>query len=114
MDYVLISNSADIEKAIYARVEKIPVFIGGKMISGGEIKEICPDVHSYTGWYRTYEPKDAFDMEQIERDVPPETYKILEICQERVQKFLELGAPEKIGKEAIEPQKLLRLAGVGK
>lgn len=114
MDYVLTSNSADLEKAIYAKVEKIPVFIGGKMISGQEIKEIEPDIHSYTGWYRTFEPTTGDDMLQIERDVPKEAYQVLEICQKRVQDFLIAGRPEKIGKESIEPKKLLRLGTVEK
>ena len=29
-DYLLINNSADLEKAIYARIEKVPVFLAGK------------------------------------------------------------------------------------
>lgn len=110
-EYVLTDSTADIEKAIYAKVEKIPVFIGGKMISGQEIKEIEPDIHSYTGWYRSFQPESGDDFAQIERDVPKEVYRVLEVCQQRVQKFLEVGAPEKIGKESIEPSKLLRLGG---
>lgn len=114
MDYVLTSNSADLEKAIYAKVEKIPVFIGGKMISGQEIKEIEPDIHSYTGWYRSFEPSTGDDFAQIERDVPKEAYQVLEVCQKRVGEFLNAGSPERIGKESIEPAKLLRLATVDK
>lgn len=109
MDYVLTKNTADIEKAIYARVEKIPVFIGGKMISGQEIKGIEPDIHSYTGWYRSFEPTTGDDFAQIERDVPKEAYKVLEVCQQRVTQFLNSGTPEKIGKESLPAEKLLRL-----
>lgn len=110
-DYVLTSDMAEIEKAIYARVEKIPVFINGKMIAGQEIKTIEPDIHSYTGWYRSYEAQSGDDFAQIERDVPKEAYKVLEACQKRVSQFLNSGNVEKIGKESLPPEKLLRLTG---
>ncbi len=113
-DFVLVSNSADVEKAIYAKVEKIPVTLGGKMISGQEIKSIEPDVHSYTGWHRSYEAVNGDDFAQIERDVPKVTYDVLDACSKRVSEFLNSGRPELIGKEALTTVKLLKLAGVEK
>lgn len=110
-DFVLVSNSADLEKAIYAKVEKIPVTLGGKMISGQEIKAIEPDVHSYTGWHRTYEPTHGDDFAQIERDVPKVAYDVLGACSTRVSDFLNSGRPELIGKEVLSTTKLLKLVG---
>lgn len=113
-DYLLINNSADLEKAIYARIEKVPVFLAGKMISGQEIKTIEPDVHSYTGWHRSYNPTSGDDFAQIQRDVPQVLEDIISVCAKRVEAFLTSGEPEKVGKEQLPAEKLLKLAGVNK
>lgn len=111
-DYILISNSADLEKAIYARIEKVPVFLGGKMISGQEIKTIEPDIHSYTGWHRSYTPTTGDDFAQIQRDVPQVLEDILSVCAKRVEAFLTSGEPDKVGKEQLSTVELLKLTGV--
>ena len=111
-DFILVDNTADLEKAIHAKIEKLPVFLGGKMISGQEIKEIEPDVHSYTGWYRSYVPESADDFAQIERDVPKVAYDVLQVCARRVSDFVASGAIEQIGREALPAEKLLLEAGV--
>lgn len=87
-DFVLLDNTKDVERAIYAKVEKIPVFLKGKMISGQEIKTIEPDVHTYTGWHRSYLPTNGDDFAQIERDVPPEIYEVMDGCMKNVDKLL--------------------------
>lgn len=84
------------------------------MISGQEIKAIEPDVHSYTGWHRSYEASSGDDFAQIERDVPKVAYDVLDACSKRVSGFLNAGQPELIGKEVLTTVKLLKLAGVEK
>lgn len=106
-DFVLIDNTADLEKAIYAKVEKIPVTLGGKFISGSEIKGIEPDVHSYTGWFRSYEPSVADDFAQIERDVPEIAYELIPAVTRRVEGLLANQQTGLIGKTALLPEELL-------
>ena len=60
----------ELEKAIYAWAEGIPVTIGEKMIQGKHIISIEPDYHFYTGWYESYQPTTGDDWAQIERDCP--------------------------------------------
>ena len=106
-DYVLINNTADLEKAIYARIERIPVTLGGKFISGTEIKSIEPDVHSYTGWHRSYEAGNADDFAQIERDVPAIASEVLTACTQRVMELLKADNMEQIGQIEVPVQELL-------
>ncbi len=97
-DFVLVDNPNDLQRAIYAKANKIGVTLGGKVISGQEIKVIEPDVHSYTGWYRSYEPETADDFAQIERDVPPQLYGILESVSQHVNNLIVSGRVDQIGK----------------
>lgn len=105
--FLLVNNIDDLCRAIYAKTEKIPLTIGGKFISGQEIKEIVPDIHSYTGWYRSYEPTQADDFLQIERDVPLILNDILQLAAKRVEKNIVTGNENLIGKENLSPQLLL-------
>jgi hypothetical protein len=92
---------------MYAKAEKIGVSIGGKFISGQEIKTIEPDIHSYTGWYRTYEPSNADDYHQIERDMPKEVHLLLEGVAKRVGHHINTGNIQAIGSERLTPELLL-------
>ena len=83
-DYVSIDEN-DLPKATYALINKTPVILRGQSINGSHIIYIKPDYHKYTGWYESYEPKDAEDIRQIQRDCPPELDKIMELASERVR-----------------------------
>jgi len=106
--YLLVDNLDDLCRAIYAKTEKIPLTIGGKFISGQEIKEITPDIHSYTGWFRSYEPTQADDFLQIERDVPLILNELLQLAAKRVERNIVSGNENLIGKEDLTPQLLLK------
>lgn len=71
--FVRINTNHDLQRALYAMIEQVPVTLGGKVIHGKTILGIEPDHHHYTGWYDSYEPKTADDFKQIERDCPPAT-----------------------------------------
>lgn len=96
-DYVVVTKSEDLEKAVYAKVEKIPALLAGKMIDGKYIISIEPDVHSYLGWSRAFEPKDAIDFREIEQRVPKEAYEILEVHYQHIGSLIQTGQQEKIG-----------------
>lgn len=106
-DFVLLENLDDVCRAIYAKVERLPVTLAGKLISGTEIKVIEPDVHSYTGWYRTHSASEPEDFAQIERDVPSVMYKLMDQCNQRVQQLLAKEQEMLIGREGLTPQQLL-------
>lgn len=106
-EFVLTESLDEVAKAMYAKAEKIGVTLGGKFISGQEIKTIEPDIHSYTGWNRSYEAKDPDDFLQIERDVPKVLYELLEGVASRVSSLLESGQLQKIGREGLTAQLLL-------
>lgn len=57
-------------KAIYAKHKQGLFSFNDRIIDGKEIKTITPDYHKHTGWNEWYEPKDAEDFKQIERDCP--------------------------------------------
>lgn len=57
-------------KAIYSKQKQSLFSFNDRIIDGKEIKTIVPDYHKYTGWNEWYEPKDAEDFKQIERDCP--------------------------------------------
>lgn len=57
-------------KAIYAKHKQGLFSYNDRIIDGKEIKTITPDYHKHTGWHEWYEPKDAEDFKQIERDCP--------------------------------------------
>jgi len=106
-DYVVVDNLDDVARAIYAKTEKIPVQLKGKIISGQEIKTIEPDVHSYTGWHRSYQAHDADDFAQIERDVPNVLPELIERTWKQVEKLVTADQQHLIGKQGLDPTKLL-------
>lgn len=57
-------------KAIYSKQKQTLFSFDDRIIDGKEIKNITPDYHKHTGWNSWYEPKDAEDFKQIERDCP--------------------------------------------
>ena len=68
MDFISIPEEK-LAKCVYAW-QTGGIFSDGAMLSGKEIKTITPDYHKHTGWNDWYEPKDAEDWLQIERDCP--------------------------------------------
>jgi hypothetical protein len=104
-DFVVVQDGPDLEKALYAWMTGNIAQIGGKMINGNNIVSIEPDYHSYTGWYRSYEPTTGDDWKQIERDVPAEINHVLPEYRNRVQQLLASGQEQLIGKG--EPIKIL-------
>lgn len=59
--------------AIFAKQTGRMFQFGKAFIDGKEIKTITEDYHHHTGWNDLYEPKDAEDMRQIQRDCPDYT-----------------------------------------
>lgn len=106
-EFVLTESLDDVARAMYAKAERIGLTLGGKFISGQEIKTIEPDIHSYTGWNRAYEPQDPEDFRQIERDVPKMLYELLEGVQKRVSTLIGNDQVQKIGNEGLTPKLLL-------
>lgn len=99
LDYVVVDKSEELEKAIYAKIEKIPnVFLGGKLLDGKYIISIEPDVHSYLGWNRAYEPKDARDFLDISSKVPKEVYEVLEVHYKHVASLIANDQENMIGR----------------
>lgn len=106
-----IDAGPDLERAIYAWVEQIPVTIGDKMIQGKHIISIEPDYHYYTGWYESYQPSTGDDFAQIERDCPNfEGY--VDAYRQRVMNLIGTRQTQMIGKgEPIQPEQVLKLHG---
>lgn len=106
-DYLIVDNLEDVARAYHAKIEKLPLRIGGKVISGQEIKVIEPDVHSYTGWNRSYLPTESADFAQIERDVPEVISELIARTTARVEAILSQseGVPQLTGQ--FETTKLL-------
>lgn len=91
-----IEAGQDLERAIYAWTEQIPVTIGNKMIQGKHIISIEPDYHYYTGWYESYQPTSGDDFRQIERDCPSfDGY--IEAYKQRVVELIRTGRASEIG-----------------
>lgn len=61
----------ELEKVKYAMANDSLYTQGGKTVKGGAILRIEEDFRFYTGWYDTYTPKEADDLAQIGRDMPP-------------------------------------------
>ena len=97
-DFVVVEDGPDLEKALYAWMTGNIASIGGKMINGNNIVSIEPDYHSYTGWYRSYEPISGDDWKQIERDMPKEINNVLPEYRNRVQSLLAGGNESQIGR----------------
>lgn len=103
-EYIIIEAGPDLERALYAFIEgDVVTMIKGRAIRGKHIIGIEPDVHSYTGWHRSYEPKDGADFAQIERDVPKEIDGIMTLYTERVDGFIASNNHAMIGKEMMVP-----------
>lgn len=106
-EYVVLDNLDDVARAVYAKIEKIPVTLKGHFIGGGEIKHIVPDIHSYTGWNRSYEPLDGADFAQIERDVPKVIEELIDLTTQRVKALVASDGVDRIGNESLTPDLLL-------
>jgi hypothetical protein len=103
MDRVSITDS-ELEKALYAQRFGIPVLLGGKQISGKEIKVIEPDYHYYTGWYESYVPNSGEDWLQIDRDCPPMLENIIRHKRERIDYLISSNQKHLIGKNVEIPE----------
>jgi hypothetical protein len=103
MDRVSITDF-ELEKALYAQRFGIPVLLGGKQISGKEIKVIEPDYHYYTGWYESYVPNSGEDWLQIERDCPPMLENIIRHKRERIDYLISSNQKHLIGKNVEIPE----------
>jgi len=97
MEFVSIEAGPDLERAIYAKIEKIPVTLCGKFIDGSTILRIEPHINKYTGWYDSYEPSTGDDEIQIRRDVPKEIEGILGNHFDFVATMLREGKTQLIG-----------------
>lgn len=106
-DFVVVDNLDDVARAYYAKIEKLPLSIAGRVISGQEIKVIEPDIHTYTGWNRSYMAKDDDDFRQIERDVPKILDELILLTTKRVEKLVSHNSQHLIGKEGLKPELLL-------
>jgi hypothetical protein len=103
MDRVSVGTN-ELEKALYAQKFGVPVLLGGKQISGKEIKVIEPDYHYYTGWYDSYQPNTADDFKQIERDCPKCLDETIRHYRERVDLLLATGRKQLVGKNVELPE----------
>lgn len=97
MSTVSIEAGPDLERAIYAWIEQLPITIGGKMIQGKHIISIEPDYHFYTGWYDSYIPTSGDDWKQIERDCP-KFDGIIERYKTNVHNLISQNKTELIGR----------------
>jgi hypothetical protein len=96
-EFVSVEAGGDLERAIYAWVEKIPVMLDGKMIEGRTILRIEPHIQKYTGWNENYKWGDAEDMEQIKRDVPRDIEHVLYVHQQHVAMLQGKNSLQEIG-----------------
>ncbi len=94
-----ISIQADeLEKALYAQKFGEVVQLGDRQINGKYIISIEPHWHKYTGWVDSYEPKDADDWAQIERDCPKDLEQVIRLKRERVDYLVGNNLRNQIGK----------------
>ena len=98
IDFVSVEAGGELEKVLYAWTSGNIVGIGDRMINGNNIISIEPHYHKYTGWYDNYEPKEADDWEQIERDCPANFAGVLSFYRERVQYLVSTNQLAEIGK----------------
>jgi hypothetical protein len=103
-DFVSVEAGGELEKAICAWTTGSIAEIGGKMINGNNIISIEPHYHKYTGWYDNYEPKEAEDWKQIERDCPDNFEGVLSHFRERVQYLIAKNQVAEIGKGKEIPE----------
>jgi len=92
----------DLQRAIMARIKKLPVQLGNSYISGGNIISITPHWHKHTGWYDWYEPKDGDDFAQIKRDCP--NYDgVIEAHEAKVYELIQTGKEKLLEKHGYIP-----------
>lgn len=103
MSSLSVTEGPELERAIYAWIEQIPVTIGGKMIQGKHIISIEQDYHYYTGWYESYQPTTGDDWAQIARDCPDvegyiETYRqhVMNLINTRQTHLIGTSSPLKV------------------
>lgn len=102
-EYVIVEAGPELEKILYAFIEgDVVANVKGMAIRGRHIISIKPDVHSYTGWFRSYEPKTGDDFRQIERDVPKEIENVMNLYQERVTDLIQNNNAMLIGKAVMQ------------
>lgn len=99
LEFVRVSSVGDLERAVYAMVELIPVTLNGRIIHGKTILGIEPDFHAYTGWHATHIPTTGADEAQILRDAPPIQSFVEQLSGVRsfVGTMIERGTQEQIG-----------------
>ena len=96
-DFTSIEAGGDLERAIYAWTEKIPVSLGDKIIDGKTILRIEPHVQKYTGWRESYQYGGVDDMAQIKRDLPKEIESVLSMHKQHVAGLLEGNNTREVG-----------------
>lgn len=101
-EFVVVEAGSDLERVLAAWMEKVPVQVGNVFINGRNILSIEPDVHSYTGWNRSYQPKDGDDWRQIERDMPQEIDQVLGAYNQHVARLINSEQHQLIGKDEID------------
>lgn len=100
--FTVVEEGGNLERALYAWIEQVPVTLGDKMIHGKSILAIEPYYHAHTGWNELYEPKDGEDMAQIKRDCP--SYDgVIEHYKDHVVSLMKNNETAKIGKGEIPP-----------
>jgi hypothetical protein len=99
---IIIEEGPELEKAWYAflMADETAVILNGKAIRGRHIMGIEPDVHSYTGWYRTYEPKGE-DFAQIRRDMPKDIERVAHLYQQHVSGLIESNNVALLGRQTL-------------
>lgn len=100
-EYIIIDEN-ELEMALYCfQTNNKGIFKSGP-IRGQDIIIITPHYHAHTGWNEDYEPLNADDWTQIERDCPD--YKgIISYYTERVQYMIGNSRTNLIGKKAELP-----------
>jgi hypothetical protein len=100
----IIEAGPTLEKAWYAFVmaDETVVMLNGRAVRGKHIMGIEPDVHSYTGWFRNYEPKNADDYAQIKRDVPKEIERVNYLYQQHVAGLIESNNVALLGRQPLK------------
>lgn len=99
---VSIEAGGDLERVIYAKMKQQPVEVQGRIFDGKHIIDIRPDIHYYTGWFPHYEPKEADDWKQIERDVPKEIDQVLSEYTNHVRILIDNNQTGNIGKNLLQ------------
>lgn len=102
--YIVIEEK-DLQRAIYAWLEQIPLVIGDGMIHGKSILSIEPHYHYYTGWNDSYSPHTGEDWAQIKRDCPDFT-GIIEGTITEVKRLISTGQVHLIGKPPAKQKQL--------